>query len=158
MFFSVLRATVSSSDSDLATLVPDRGYREAFLSLSRNLAPTGKTFERLEIRDASAPAREPVSFEVASRRDLNSALKQLRPPKPRTPSESVVEVKGTLRGLHLDQDWLEVVDADPLKPIRIHGAGDVLDDVVGPMVNHRVVVTAVRRRNRLVYQDIDSDE
>lgn len=158
VFFRVLRASVSSPDGDLAAVVPDKGYREAFLSLSRNLAPTGKTFERLEIRDASVPAREPVSLEVASRRDLNSALKRIRPPKPRKASEEVVEVKGTLRGLHLDQDWLEVVEADPLKPTRIHGAGDVLDDVVGPMVNHRVVVTAVRRKNRLVYQDIEADE
>jgi hypothetical protein len=40
----------------------------------------------------------------------------------------------------------------------VQGAGDVLDDVVGPMVNHRVVVTAVRRQNKLTYQDIEADE
>jgi hypothetical protein len=99
-----------------------------------------------------------VSLEVTSRRDLNSALKRIRPPRPEQPSEEVVEVKGILRGLQLDQDWLEVVETDPLKPTRIHDAGDVLDDVVGPMVNHRVIVTAVRRKNRLVYQEIEAEE
>ena len=159
MFFSVLRASASDPEADLTSLVPDKGYRAAFLNLSRNLAPTGKTFERLEIRDASAPALEPVSLEVASRRELNTALKKLRPPRSRQPSEEV-EVRGVLRGLHLDQDWLEVVtvEGDPQKPTRIYEAGDVLDDVVGPMVNHRVVVTAVRRKNRLVYQDIEAEE
>ncbi len=117
VFFSVLRASVSNPDEDLASLVPDKGYREAFLNLSRNLAPTGKTFERLEIRDASAPAAEPVSLEVASRRDLNSALKRIRPRQ--QPSEEVVEVNGVLRGLHLDEDWLEVVEVNAAKPTRI---------------------------------------
>ena len=107
----VLRASASDPDAELSAPVPDKGYREAFLNLSRNLAPTGKMFDRLEIRDASAPALE---LQVTSRRDLNTALKNIRPP--------------------------------------------VLDDVVGPMVNHQVIVTAVRRKGKLVYQDIEAEE
>lgn len=122
------------------------------------MAPTGKTFERLEIRDASAPAIEPVSLEASSRQELNAALKKLRSPKVQQADGEVVQVKGILRGLHLDQDWLEIVERDSPKPTRVQGAGDVLDDVVGPMVNHRVVVTAVRRQNKLTYQDIEADE
>jgi hypothetical protein len=110
----VLRASASDPDAELSAPVPDKGYREAFLNLSRNLAPTGKMFDRLEIRDASAPALEPVELQVTSRRDLNTALKNIRPP--------------------------------------------VLDDVVGPMVNHQVIVTAVRRKGKLVYQDIEAEE
>ena len=60
------------------------------------------------------PALEPVELQVTSRRDLNTALKNIRPP--------------------------------------------VLDDVVGPMVNHQVIVTAVRRKGKLVYQDIEAEE
>jgi hypothetical protein len=69
-------------------------------------------------------------------------------------------VRGILRGLHLDQDWLEVAtpDGDPRKPTRIEQAGEVLDDVIGPMVNHRVVVTAVQRKGKFVYQDIEAEE
>jgi hypothetical protein len=160
MFFSVLRASVSDPDVELTSLVPNQGYREAFLNLSRNLAPTGKSFERLEIRDASVPALEPVVLEVMSRRNLNSALKKIRAPREQEASEEAVEVRGVLRGLHLDQDWLEVAtgEEDPQKPTRIEQAGEVLDDVVGPMVNHRVVVTAIRRKGRLIYRDIEADE
>jgi hypothetical protein len=158
-FFSVLRATAMDPDVELASLVQDRGYREAFLNLSRNLAPTGKTFDRLEIRDASTPALEPVTLEQTSRRDLNAALRNLRP-RATQPAEEVVQVLGTLRGLHLDRDWLEIVPpgGSAEKPTRIEGAGDVLDDVVGPMVNHRVVVTAIRRRSKLIFQDIEPEE
>lgn len=161
VFLSVLRATtVTDPEAGLAALVPERGYREAFLGLTRNLAPTGKVFDRLEIRDASTPALEPVSLMVESRRQLNTALRAMKPPRPAGSTDEVVQIKGTLRGLQLDQDWLEVVTAErgPGQPERIHQAGDVLDDVVGPMVNHRVVVTAVRKKGRLVYQDIEPDE
>jgi hypothetical protein len=158
LFFSVLRASAADPEADLASLVPDKGYREAFLNLSRNLAPTGKSFDSIEIRDASTPAAEPVVLQTDSRRQLNTALRNIRPPRSRQTSEQPEEVKGVLRGLQLDQDWLEVVQSDPSKPVRIYGAGDVLDDVVGPMVNHRVVVTTVNRRGRLVFQDIEAEE
>ena len=52
--------------------------------------------------------------------------------------------------MHLDQDWLEVATLDvPPGHIRIDDAGEALDDVVGPMVNHRVSVTAVRRGQKV---------
>ena len=102
----------------------------------------------------------PVSLEVASRRELNAALNKLRPASPSRQADEVAEVRGTLRALHLDEDWLEVVAVEEGGPkaVRILEAGEVLDDVVGPMVNHRVVVTAVRRKGRLLYRDIESDD
>lgn len=156
VFFSILRASASDPDVELRSLVPDAGYREAFLNLSRNLAPSGKTFERLEIRDASAPAVEPVAFEVASRRQLNTALRKTRPPREPIVEEPV-EIRGSLRGVHLDQDWLEVAKPDG-ESVRIYQTGDVLDDVVGPMVNRKVMVTAVPQKNRLVYRDIETED
>jgi hypothetical protein len=158
--FDVLRASVVDPDRALTALVPNEDYREAFLSLSRNLAPTGKTFSRLEIGDASSPAAEPVALETDSRQGLNAALKKLKPPQTVAPTEEIVEIRGVLGGLQLDKDWLDVAtdDADPLKPTRIFQAGDILDDVVGPMVNHRVVVTAIRRNARLTFRDIELQE
>ena len=58
-FFSILRATINDPDVGLAVLVSDAEYRGAFVRLSRNLAPTGKTFDRLEVSDAGAPAGGP---------------------------------------------------------------------------------------------------
>ena len=49
------------------------------------------------------------------------------------------EFTGLLRALHLDRDWLEVVFDDDTNQ-RCEIVHDVLDDVVGPMVNGQVIV------------------
>lgn len=159
-FFKVLRAT-STNPEELVEIVPDEQYRAAFLNLSRNLAPTGKTFDRLEVRDASAPKEPVVTFVSDARQELNAALRKLRPT--RTGEGEQVVVHGVLRGLHLDKDWLEVTMSDPQLfgqdgHVRIEDAGDVLDDVVGPMVNRKVVVTALRHGSKLIYRDIELEE
>jgi hypothetical protein len=158
-FFRVLRATAADPDAELPAVVPDRQYRGAFLGLSRNLAPTGRTFERLEIRDASAPAEPAATFLVETRQQINAALKKNKPPRQPTGDDEIVTIEGVLRGVHLDQDWLEVATQEfALGHVRIEDAGDALDDVVGPLVNRPVVVTAVRRGQRLLYRDIELEE
>jgi hypothetical protein len=158
-FFGVLRASATDPETQLQSPVPDRQYREAFLSLSRNLAPTGKTFERLEVRDAGAPAEPVASFRPDTRQQINAALRGMRPPKQATPIDEQLTIQGVLRGLHLDRDWLEVVTMDtPPRHIRVDEAGEALDDVVGPMVNRRVVVTAIRRGQKYLYRDIELEE
>jgi len=65
-------------------------------------------------------------------------------------------IEGVLRAVHLDKNWLEIVTNEPVREhIRIDEAGDALDDVVGPMVNRNVVVTAVRRGKKYFYNDIE---
>jgi hypothetical protein len=158
-FFGVLRASATDPEAELQSLVPDRQYREAFLSLSRNLAPTGKTFERLEVRDAGAPAEPIASFRPDTRQQINAALRGMRPPKQITPTDEPLTIEGVLRGLHLDRDWLEVATTEtPPRHIRVDEAGEALDDVVGPMVNRRVVVTAIKRGQKYLYRDIELDE
>lgn len=158
-FLRILHASATDPDVELEVLVPDKQYREAFLNLSRNLAPTGRTFERLDVRDAGTPSVVVASFEVETRKGLNAALRRSKPPK--TPSSNDVPetIRGTLRALHLDLDWLEVAAADaPSQHLKIEEATDALDDVVGPMVNRLVNVSVLRRGKKLIYQDIELDE
>ena len=160
MFFDVLRASASDPEAELLAVVPDTQYREAFLSLSRSLAPTGKTFDLLEVRDASAPAALVASFAKETRQQINAALRKAKPPRPVVSTDEPVTLQGILRAVHLDEDWLVVgtTKAPPLDHIRVEEAGDALDDVVGPMVNRPVVVTAVRRGSKHLYRDIELDE
>lgn len=156
-FMGILRASATDPDGELPRLVPDQGYRRAFLDLSRNLAPTGKTYDRIEIRDASSPAEPVVTFGVESRQELNTVIKQTK----MTPADNVEEsetIVGVLRALDLDHDWLTVVQSDSTEHVRIDDAGEVLDDVIGPMVNHRVKVSAVRHGSKHIYRDIDVEE
>jgi hypothetical protein len=156
-FMGILRASATDPDVELSRLVPDQGYRRAFLDLSRSLAPTGKAFDRIEIRDASSPAEPVVTFGVESRQELNTAIRQTKMPVT-DKVEEIETIIGILRGLHLDQDWLVIRPTDSIEQVRIDGAGEVLDDVIGPMVNQRVKVTAVRRGPKHIYRDIDFEE
>jgi hypothetical protein len=158
-FLAVLRASASNPETELPLVVADESYQEVFLKLSRNLSPAGTTFDRLEVRDASAPAVAPVTFSTANRREINVALRHYRPPQAPGREEEVVDIRGTLRALHLDRDWIEVQATEPmLEHVRIIKAGDVLDDVVGPMVNRRVIVRAVKHRGKYEYRDIEPEE
>ena len=53
-FLEILRATASDDPKELEAIVPKAEYRTAFLKLSRNLAPTGKSFESIELREGTA--------------------------------------------------------------------------------------------------------
>jgi hypothetical protein len=158
-FLQILHASATDPETELQTLVPDKEYRDAFLSLSRNLAPTGRSFERLDVRDAAAPAVVVASFEAETRKELNAALRRAKPSKTPASGDAPETIRGTLRALHLDLDWLEITASDdPTHHIKVEEAGDALDDVVGPMVNRIVNVSVLRRGKKLVYQDIELDE
>jgi hypothetical protein len=158
-FFRVLRASASDPEQELPKVVDDKQYREAFMSLSRNLSPTGKSFEHLEVRDASAPNQPIIAFATQTRQILNAALRSTRPIQTVAPTDEPVTISGVLRALHLDHDWLEVTkDSPDNEHIRVEEAGDALDDVIGPMVNRRVNVVTIRRGQKYFYRDIELEE
>lgn len=138
-FLEIVSASSSDDSELLEKLVPDESYRNTFLKLARNLAPTGKTFDRIEIR-ASGDTR-PVALGVESRSNINQQLRN-KPALPEKENEVPEELRGTLRAVHLDKDWLDIL-VDGVS-IHIDGLQDAVDDVIGPMVNRSVIVRAVR--------------
>jgi len=153
-FMRILRAGVEDPEAQLPDIVPDAAYRTTFLKLTRNLAPTGKTFGQLEVR--SAAEMRPVRLTPETRMAVGQAIRAARPAEPSSEGERQT-VSGVLRAVHLDKDWIEVaVDADH---VRIDGLAETVDDVIGPMVNHAVVVQVTRlTRGRLRFRDIELDE
>jgi hypothetical protein len=139
----------------LKAVVPKDDYRETFLKMTRNLAPGGKVFDQIEIRGAGD--RKPVVLSTGSRKLI---AKTLRGPAHTSAAEATDEetiLRGVLRALHLDDDWLEVVVDGDRK--RVTGVGEVVDDLIGPMINHEVSVR-IRpgKRNALTFIDIEQDE
>lgn len=149
--FGILQACAESPGSGLPELVPDDNYRSTFLKLTRDLAPTGKRFARLEIR--SADVDRPVVLNPAIRDDINDVIREIRP---HSPPGVETEVRGVLRAVHLDKDWIEI--AADRKNVRIDRVREEVDDRIGPMVNHPVVVRASRVKKRLHFRDIEADE
>lgn len=155
-FLAILKAASEDPNDGLKNEVQNEDYRLTFLKMTRNLAPTGKLFSEMEIRDAGD--RAAVVLSPASRRLISETLKG-----PSTPIEAQIDrpnslvLTGVLRALNLDKDWLEVsVDG---KPHLVKGVGEAVDDLIGPIVNREVNVR-VRPgpRNSLVFVDIELDE
>jgi hypothetical protein len=153
-FLEIVRASSGEDSATLEKLVPDEKYRSTFLKLARNLAPTGKTFDRMELR-ASDETR-PIALGVESRFNINQNLRKQTDVQT-VAGDSHEEIRGVLRGMHLDKDWLDIV----VEGVSTHVVGlqDAVDDVIGPMVNRSVVVRVIRAsKKNLKFLDIELAE
>ncbi len=103
-------------------------------------------------------AGSPVSLSSDSRRQINATLKAEQPHTIPTATQTEVDLRGTLRALDLDKDFIALAS----EGISYHviGLKDALDDVIGPMVNRVVIVRALRSTNTTTLQfvDIELDE
>ncbi len=160
-FLQIIKASADDPEDALAEVVPDPEYRATFLKLTRNLAPTGKTFSQLEVKPVSATDTRPIILLPGSREAINHALKKQSTPPSDASAHEEVQLRGVLRALHLDQDWLEITieSSTGQKPVRIYDAGEEVDDVVGPMVNRGVMIDAfLTRDGRYLLRDIQAAE
>lgn len=166
MLFGFIKAASSNSPKALETLralVPDPDYRRTLVRLVRNLVPSRQEglgeVELTRVAGAEKggpePEREAVLLLPGVRAHLGEVLKAENPPPP---EEKEAELRGVLRAVHLDEHWLVLVDerGEEQKCIT---RDDVLDDVVGPMVNRKVVVRGSWRQTagtkRFLLREID---
>ncbi|MGI8550204.1 MAG: hypothetical protein ACR2PL_05290 [Dehalococcoidia bacterium] len=147
-FFSVLQVTAGVQQEQLNERLPDRLYRDTFLKLVRNLATGGKGLEEIEIADRSRADLLPVVLNAAVSREIDRSI-----PKHTRTTEEEPEPVGTLRALHLDKNWLVLVERGREQEYHL-AEGKVLDDVVGPFVNRRVRLVGSGRRDRYLVDDI----
>jgi hypothetical protein len=152
-FLSILRAATDAPETGLQSIVTKEDYRQTFLKMTRNLSPSGKSFTAMEI--VAAGDRHPLVLSPSSRKLISDTL---RAPKERAQaSMEQVTLTGVLRALDLDKDWLEIsIDG---RHDKITDVGETVDDVIGPMVNHDVIVRAIRtRRGTLSFIDIEQQD
>jgi hypothetical protein len=159
-FFEVINATAQENLEELERLVPTPDYRESFLRLTRNLAPTGKSFNKLEIKPIEDIDTNAIIFVPDSRKIINQNLKIIKKPFEDEPSLIKEQLVGILRGLELDKDWITVKTSEPYdRVVKIYETGDLIDDIVGPMVNQRVIVDAILKADgKYIFRDIQSFE
>ncbi len=151
-FLRIVRAAGDGNEAALAEVVPEPQYRSAFLKLSRNLAPTGKTYSRLEMRIAGD---SPVTLSPESRVSIAQMLRGDAGTMA-VPSQPEQSLEGVLRAVHLDKDWLVImVDGEPK---RVWSVQQTVDDLIGPMINRVVRVRTFRRGRKLHFVDIELDE
>ena len=152
--FDILDVCVTSPSERIADVVPNEDYARTFLKLTRDLAPTEKgLFSYLDVRAPSADHL--ITLNSGVRFSIGKALRDRQAPVLDAIEE---EVYGVLRALHLNQDWIEVVTDREGKSLRIVGAGDEVDDRIGPMVNQPVLVRVARAGDKRTFIDIELDE
>ena len=149
--FSILRTCAESPKSEFSEVVDNHDYRSTFLKLTRDLAPTGKRFSRLAIKYANADS--PIVLTPDIRIALNDVIRANSTP---IHVESAMEIHGILRALHLDNDWIEVREG--MSNHRIEKVREEVDDRIGPMVNHPVIVHVIQASGALRFVDIEPDE
>jgi len=153
-FLEIVSASAGQRPEELESIVSNEEYRRTFLKLARNLAPTGKKFESINFR--SLEESSAISLNPESRANINLNLRRNQKISVQEPTITE-ELKGTLRAVHLDKDWLEVLSGTDT--FHIEGVQETVDDVIGPMVNRPVIVRLVRTSsNRLKFVDIELDE
>ncbi len=154
-FLSILKLAVDDPTEGLAKAVPDKEYKTTFLKLTRNLAPSGKLFSQMEIRPSDD--NRPIVLSPESRKTISSTLRSERAADVPSADARPVTVHGVLRALDLNRDWLEITVEDQV--VHINGVGETIDDVIGPMVNHRVTVQAVvDAKGKYKFRDVELDE
>jgi hypothetical protein len=153
-FLDILRASAEDPEEALAAVVPDESYRVTFLKLARSLAPNGKTFDELEVR-ADDQARA-ITLMPATRQAIGEAVRKVTGP-PESGDRAEEPLRGVLRAVHLDDDWIGVAVEGQL--VKVVEVGEVVDDVIGPMVNRPVILRTVRDpRGRRLFRDIEPAE
>lgn len=147
-FFSILKAIETDPEADLPEIVQNDEYASVFLKLARELTPSGDTYTALSITRAN---NDCVTLTSANRIQINHLVAKQR--FETEGGDEIVEFKGTLRAVNLNDDWLKIMSND--REIIVRGAGDTIDDVIGPLVNKSVVVKAARTRGSKKWQFVD---
>lgn len=153
-FLRVLRLGIDDPEQGLSEVVPDVEYRDTLLKLVRNLAPTEtSSCDSLEVQ--SSDQSQTIRLDAHVREGLNRTIRSLRTDR-EAPTSREEPLRGTLRAVHLDKDWLELaIDA---RPVHVNKVGDQVDDLIGPMVNKPVVVHTILKGDRYEFRDIEPDE
>jgi hypothetical protein len=162
--FSLIRHAASGghgSAQELKRLIPDEQYRTTMLKIVRNIVPTGRSVGEVEISRVTKGTAdgEPLRASVSLTKDTRPILAEIiRSTSSQATDERAQRFKGTLRAVDLDRDWLVVVKPDGTS-IRCEGAGASVDEIVGPLVNRRVILHARRRgiSRKLHFVDIEPD-
>jgi len=138
----VLRAVAHNDQAALTDAVPAGSYRLALARLIRNIVPAGDALAEVEIRTESDGPLEAVRLVPEDRLTVNEAIRALRslPEQAEAREETIA---GTLRAVHLDQHWIRIVPEEG-PPVEVITTPEDLDDVIGPLVNRKIVARMSR--------------
>jgi hypothetical protein len=141
--FNFLECLTTGTPERLEDLIPQPDYRKALLQLTRNIVPGGRRVREIGIYRKKDDHLQAVYLTDA----LPAKIREAIPSSSKSPTEEHTSYRGVLRALHLDRNWLTLTLEDGTH-ITCDTVPEMLDDVVGPMVNRHVLVTGPLRQKR----------
>lgn len=150
-FYDLVENVADMGPAGIDQQVTDDDYRTAFLRLIRNIAPSGR--DLAEITVAPLDNKRTARLVPEVRRAVGHDLKSKR-----STNKNEVSRRGVLRGLDLDRHHLVLREGGQEQSFQI-AEDAALDDLVGPLVNHRVEVVVERLgRWHYVTDVLEADE
>ncbi len=149
----IMSASAQSPTNELLDVVPDLLYRRAFLSLVRDLSPTGRFHEALELQPPNAEYT--IKLSNVTRERLKSVLDEISTAAAELDGEHQT-LTGTLGGVDLINDWIKVESADGVT--TINGIRSSESSQFGLLLASPVIVTAkTSASGKLSFLDIERD-
>ena len=121
------------------------------MKLVRNVLPNSANLREVEVRTRlEGSDDQSVTLNLGARLRI---AEHLRAERVAETSATPIRVEGVLRALHLDNNWLEITESDG-KHVRFKTREDEVDDIIGPMVNRRVVAFGTKQKGDPFLLDI----
>lgn len=157
--FMDLMEMVNSSDiRALEERIPEPPYLRSFLGLAKKIAPDGDRVQQIGFTVERGDGERRVSMttpatELPPPSVVETAIEDERPGKP-------VEVRGMLRfadATGQDTNKIKIV-TDTGRRRSVTVPDGMMNDIVRPMWDSKVVIKGLQKRGAIVLQDIDLDE
>lgn len=134
--------------------IADQGYRDTFMKLVRDLVPSGREVDRVEIHRLGARRAGTTVLTPPLRKEITKQLHAVRPPRTR---ETVR--RGILRAMNLNEHWIALGGkSGNVRKCYARTEALLLEDVVERLVNKPVRVTGYNQKNAFYLTDIVEDD
>jgi hypothetical protein len=153
-FLDIVDAVTVGAAERLENQVRDEQYRTTFVKMVRGLVPAGDEIENIQIDRVSGDGGT-VQSATISQQTGNLIRRSFPMLAPKNDMDRVEEA-GILRALNLDTRYLTIVRENEKVRFRFD-QGVILDDVVGPFVNHRVRAIGYKKGSQNYVQDVLPD-
>ena len=158
-FLGIVEAVDGADEDELARIVPDDVYRRNALALAKKIAPDGEDVRQVGFTAVRSGQTRTVGFRRL-RKDVSkpgAAPSARRGNGERSSADGVSEVSGVLLFANAIGDGshtIKIVDEDG-EAHKLVVPPEMMDDIVRPMWNSRVVARGVLRGRKVELQEID---
>ena len=144
----------SSRLDEIQQRIPDPNYLRNFFGLARKIAPDGERVNQVGFTVTRGGEQRSIELTMPA----SEILVPPPPDAPESPSEPI-EIRGILRladAVRDEENVIQVVDGSRAFTIRVPQG--LMNDIVRPMWDFRVVVQAIQSGNDITLNDIRLDE